>query len=522
MVQTPPTEGDSPVLLARRADFTLGNATVRPSLRIVEGPAGQVSVEPRVMQVLIALADAEGGVLSRDDLLQQCWQGRIVGDDAINRAIAEARRTSEATGASFRIETITRVGYRLDVRPGRADAGGNGAAGPARSTRRNVLALSAVGAAAIAAGGYGAFAWQRSRRASALLAKGKQVFERRESIASARTAARLFEQAIAIDPDLAEAWGMLSAAFAFEIENAPAGEPPPLAARAQSAAERALALDPTDPNARTSLAVLRRGLDDWIAFERELVTVLRDFPSNHFALTCLTVFCQAVGRCRESLAFSDRALAVEPMSPSTRFRQALKLWIFNRNAEADRVSGRALELWPRHALVWNTRVTILAFTGRPVAAVRMIEDEASRPAIGPAAIEVWLAGLSALQSGSQGDIGRVRSAALQSVNEEPGAGVNAVLLLSVLGDVDGAYEIAESLALRKEVRAATERATSSPESFYAPPGWRETQWLFTPATKALRESPRFTRFCEELGYVNYWRARGIWPDPFMRGSIRPS
>ena len=65
------------------------------------------------MQVLLALLDAGGAVLSRDDLLRICWNGRIVGDDAINRAIGEARRISQVTGAGYQIETIPRVGYRL-------------------------------------------------------------------------------------------------------------------------------------------------------------------------------------------------------------------------------------------------------------------------------------------------------------------------------------------------------------------------------------------------------------------------
>ena len=40
-------------------------------------------------------------------------RGTIVGDDAINRAIAEVRRLGHAVGADFEIETIPRVGYRM-------------------------------------------------------------------------------------------------------------------------------------------------------------------------------------------------------------------------------------------------------------------------------------------------------------------------------------------------------------------------------------------------------------------------
>lgn len=34
------------------------------------------------MQVLVALADAAGAVVSRDSLLASCWAGLVVGDSA--------------------------------------------------------------------------------------------------------------------------------------------------------------------------------------------------------------------------------------------------------------------------------------------------------------------------------------------------------------------------------------------------------------------------------------------------------
>ena len=103
-----------PVGLAHVPDFTLGHLRVSPSTREVMRAGWIDSLEPRVMQVLVALARANGAVMSRDDLLAQCWGGRIVGEDAIHRAIGRLRRLSKADhGASFVIETIPRVGYRL-------------------------------------------------------------------------------------------------------------------------------------------------------------------------------------------------------------------------------------------------------------------------------------------------------------------------------------------------------------------------------------------------------------------------
>jgi TolB-like protein/DNA-binding winged helix-turn-helix (wHTH) protein len=98
--------------LASEADFTLGKIRVRPSLREVECAGDKETLEPRVMQVLVALARRRGEVTSRDQLVQECWAGRVVGEDALQRCIAKVRRLAEVKGG-FTIDTIARVGYRL-------------------------------------------------------------------------------------------------------------------------------------------------------------------------------------------------------------------------------------------------------------------------------------------------------------------------------------------------------------------------------------------------------------------------
>jgi len=98
--------------LAREAPFRLGAGEVRPATREIVWSDQRETLEPRVMQVLVALARAGGEVISRDSLIRDCWNGRIVGDDAINRCIVQLRRTAERVGG-FGVETIPRVGYRL-------------------------------------------------------------------------------------------------------------------------------------------------------------------------------------------------------------------------------------------------------------------------------------------------------------------------------------------------------------------------------------------------------------------------
>ena len=55
-------------------------------------------------------------IVTRDELTERCWDGRIVGDDALNRALSRIRHVAAGIGdGSFKAETIAKVGYRLVV-----------------------------------------------------------------------------------------------------------------------------------------------------------------------------------------------------------------------------------------------------------------------------------------------------------------------------------------------------------------------------------------------------------------------
>lgn len=109
--------------LAHSPDFALGPVAVCPSNRMLEHGSKREVLEPRVMQVLVALVQARGAVVSRDDLVRRCWDGRAVSEDAINRCIARLRRICETDASRhFTIDTIPRVGYRLTVAEAAAPA----------------------------------------------------------------------------------------------------------------------------------------------------------------------------------------------------------------------------------------------------------------------------------------------------------------------------------------------------------------------------------------------------------------
>ena len=100
--------------LAREPDFDLGSLRVRPASCEVQWNGVSHNLQRRVMQVLVALAQARGSVVSQDDLVIRCWRGLSVSDDAIYRCISILRKVAaDYPDAPFAIEAIPGVGYRL-------------------------------------------------------------------------------------------------------------------------------------------------------------------------------------------------------------------------------------------------------------------------------------------------------------------------------------------------------------------------------------------------------------------------
>jgi DNA-binding winged helix-turn-helix (wHTH) protein len=97
--------------LAQEADFDPGLLRVRPARCEVEWNGISRTLQRRVMQVLVALAQARGSVVSQNDLVVRCWRGLSVSDDAIYRCISKLRKLSaDCSDPPYSIEAIPGVG----------------------------------------------------------------------------------------------------------------------------------------------------------------------------------------------------------------------------------------------------------------------------------------------------------------------------------------------------------------------------------------------------------------------------
>ena len=108
--------------LAHEADFVLGGLRISPSACRVASGDKEERVEPRVMEVLIVLACHAGRTVTREQLIDACWGGRAVSDDAVTRVIARVRALGRETEPPhFSLETLPKVGFRLTVAARPAD-----------------------------------------------------------------------------------------------------------------------------------------------------------------------------------------------------------------------------------------------------------------------------------------------------------------------------------------------------------------------------------------------------------------
>jgi len=92
----------------------VGSWIVDPSLNSMSSEGKTVRLEPKVMGVLLCLAEHPAETLSKEQLFQAVWPNIIVTEDVLKRCIAELRRAFDDDARNPHIiETIAKRGYRL-------------------------------------------------------------------------------------------------------------------------------------------------------------------------------------------------------------------------------------------------------------------------------------------------------------------------------------------------------------------------------------------------------------------------
>jgi TolB-like protein len=306
-----------------------------------------------------------------------------------------------------------------------------------------------------------------------LYLKGRELFNTRVRLDES---VRLFEQAVALDPEFARGWEGLAAASAVIVDwtgSYPSIDRQALIERSEQAAERALAIDPSlsMPWAARSIAAKE---SQNVAFSTRLEMVDRAIaadPRNATAYLWRSIIWVDLGFFDRSLADLEQCLAIDPAYGNCLRWKAVAL-LFGGDAD------KALELYARGmADGFNTNransfIEPLIRQGNRFAAVLLMR-ELGWP------VEVQQAVVATLGDGA------------------PPPDVAA--LVRRYPQIDRA-EFQWGLLLRDYALAAEQEVLR---------GTLIEHW--DPAYEGLRASPAFKRILERLGVPAFWREHGYPP-----------
>ena len=141
--------------------FTINGCSVDTEAYEIRRDGSLVPVEPQVFDLLVQLLENRDRVVTKDEIIERIWKGRIVSEAALSTRIKAVRQAIGDDGASQAcIRTIRRRGFRVVAEvtasagpaPG-ADAVASRALSPASDWREGETAEGATSASPVAANG---------------------------------------------------------------------------------------------------------------------------------------------------------------------------------------------------------------------------------------------------------------------------------------------------------------------------------------------------------------------------------
>jgi DNA-binding winged helix-turn-helix (wHTH) protein/cytochrome c-type biogenesis protein CcmH/NrfG len=314
---------------------TLGDWRIRAETNELCRGDTVVRVEPKAMDVLMALMRAGGRVLTRDELLAAAWPGVVVGDEALTQAIIKLRRAlGDDSRAPRYIETIPKRGYRIV--PGSVATRGN--------RRWRWLSATAVACVAAALVVLAAGDSQPAHRAEAARnPQAQALFTRAQARLLVRGASEneearaLFRQAIEYDPTFARAYAGLAMTYALgERLGGPDGK-----ARALELAETARLIDPGAPDVYWVLGfvqVQERRHPEAIASLRRAIALDASFADAYALLGGIYTY---IGQPGESIPLLRTAMRLKPDGGYLYFLLLGRAYLFQDDVEQALINLRA-------------------------------------------------------------------------------------------------------------------------------------------------------------------------------------
>jgi DNA-binding winged helix-turn-helix (wHTH) protein/TolB-like protein/Tfp pilus assembly protein PilF len=94
--------------------FRIGDWDVLPARRELHRGDEVVQPEPKQFDALLSLAQRDGDVVTREELIDECWDGRAVADEPINRCMTQLRKHLGDTEKPYKyVAAVVKRGYLL-------------------------------------------------------------------------------------------------------------------------------------------------------------------------------------------------------------------------------------------------------------------------------------------------------------------------------------------------------------------------------------------------------------------------
>jgi hypothetical protein len=195
---------------------------------------------------------------------------------------------------------------------------------------------------------------------------------------------------------------------------------------------------------------------------------------------------------------SEQILEREPAQPTNAGRAVDVRYLAGKTHDALAGVDRYLPMRPADTTLRTAGLAVAVLAGDPDQAQAILGDPARRPiAFTAEALGATTAFVIWRKTQSRSDRDAARAAIIAAGSHGLPASL-AVQMLSALGEIDDAFEVADRYA--RDPR------------FQRLYGLSQIGFLFGPATSPLRQDRRFIDLARTLGLLDYWRSSARWPD----------
>lgn len=309
-----------------------------------------------------------------------------------------------------------------------------------------------------------------------------------------QTTLSIFRKITEKAPDFAPGWGNLAL---IEGQSFPGTQPqdrPALRKALSAHLARAKQLDPTlpatiaadanfHPNDGTkpphALAVLDRGLA-----AHPDSALLHDFRGKYLS---------NIGRMNEGVAEAQRAMQLNPLSPSLRDSYISSLAYADRTRAAFQELKNSEAIWPGSTVLRQARYRLELRYGDPTTALRLLAERGAGD-LRPVPMDTaWQGFIEARMDPSPARVEKALAAFRDRYRRDSSDIPGYLQALGTFGRVEEAYEVVKPAETLDSILAGTEV-------------------LFRPHMRSIRADPRFIGLAAKLGLLAYWQKSDVWPD----------